>query len=445
MELSFENISRGEYYDHLQGDELERFHTDAVRSVLTYVNKNSPYYMRLFRDIGFNPDQFTDLSQLSNIPFTDKSHLQDFNIDFLNTGRERIAEYVTTSGTLGRPVQLMLTDADLNRLAYNEARGLSIAGVGQGDIVQITTTLDRRFMAGLAYYLGSHLLGAATIRVGIGAPQLQWETIHDMMPNVIIGVPSFIVKLIEFALLNGINPDDSSVGKIICIGEPIRESNLEWNKVGQYIRSHWDVELYSTYASTEMATAFTECIHGRGGHQLNELIYTEVIGEDDQPVAPGETGELVVTTLQMEGMPLVRFRTGDLVRKLEEPCACGRTSARLSPVIGRKSQMIKYKGTTVFPSAIQQILDHLPEVETYVIELASDEFGHDRINVMLAIKGEIESTLNRIRELCKAHIRVTPELMVREASFISHLRNRPEMRKPMVVLDNRLKSHSEKQ
>ncbi len=445
MELSFENISRGEYYDHLQGEELEHFHTDAVRSVLTYVNKNSPYYIRLFRDIGFNPDQFTDLSQLSNIPFTDKSHLQEFNIDFLNTGRERIAEYVTTSGTLGRPVQLMLTDADLNRLAYNEARGLSIAGVGQGDIVQITTTLDRRFMAGLAYYLGSHLLGAATIRVGIGAPQLQWETIHDMMPNVIIGVPSFIVKLIEFALLNGINPDDSSVGKIICIGEPIRESNLEWNKVGQYIRSHWDVELYSTYASTEMATAFTECIHGRGGHQLNELIYTEVIGEDDQPVAPGETGELVVTTLQMEGMPLVRFRTGDLVRKLEEPCACGRTSARLSPVIGRKSQMIKYKGTTVFPSAIQQILDHLPEVETYVIELASDEFGHDRINVMLAIKGEIESTLNRIRELCKAHIRVTPELMVREASFISHLRNRPEMRKPMVVLDNRLKSHSEKQ
>ncbi len=445
MELSFENISRGEYYDHLQGEELVHFHTDAVRSVLTYVNKNSPYYIRLFRDIGFNPDQFTDLSQLSNIPFTDKSHLQEFNIDFLNTGRERIAEYVTTSGTLGRPVQLMLTDADLNRLAYNEARGLSIAGVGQGDIVQITTTLDRRFMAGLAYYLGSHLLGAATIRVGIGAPQLQWETIHDMMPNVIIGVPSFIVKLIEFALLNGINPDDSSVRKIICIGEPIRESNLEWNKVGQYIRSHWDVELYSTYASTEMATAFTECIHGRGGHQLNELIYTEVIGEDDQPVAPGETGELVVTTLQMEGMPLVRFRTGDLVRKLEEPCACGRTSARLSPVIGRKSQMIKYKGTTVFPSAIQQILDHLPEVETYVIELASDEFGHDRINVMLAIKGEIESTLNRIRELCKAHIRVTPELMVREASFISHLRNRPEMRKPMVVLDNRLKSHSEKQ
>ncbi len=445
MELSFENISRGEYYDHLQGEELVHFHTDAVRSVLTYVNKNSPYYIRLFRDIGFNPNQFTDLSQLSNIPFTDKSHLQEFNIDFLNTGRERIAEYVTTSGTLGRPVQLMLTDADLNRLAYNEARGLSIAGVGQGDIVQITTTLDRRFMAGLAYYLGSHLLGAATIRVGIGAPQLQWETIHDMMPNVIIGVPSFIVKLIEFALLNGINPDDSSVRKIICIGEPIRESNLEWNKVGQYIRSHWDVELYSTYASTEMATAFTECIHGRGGHQLNELIYTEVIGEDDQPVAPGETGELVVTTLQMEGMPLVRFRTGDLVRKLEEPCACGRTSARLSPVIGRKSQMIKYKGTTVFPSAIQQILDHLPEVETYVIELASDEFGHDRINVMLAIKGEIESTLNRIRELCKAHIRVTPELMVREASFISHLRNRPEMRKPMVVLDNRLKSHSEKQ
>lgn len=442
MELSFENIGLEEYFDHLQGEELERFHTDAVRSVLTRVNTYSPYYRRLFKDIGFNPEHFTDLSQLHNIPFTDKSHLHEFNMEFLNTDRDQIAEFVTTSGTLGRPVQVMLTGADLKRLAYNEARGLSVAGVGKGDIIQITTTLDRRFMAGLAYYLGSHLLGAATIRVGIGAPQLQWETIYDMMPNVLIGVPSFIVKLIEFAILKGIKPGDSSVRKIICIGEPIRESNLEWNKVGQYIRNHWDVELYSTYASTEMGTAFTECSHGRGGHQLNELIYTEVIGEDDRPVVAGETGELVITTLQMEGMPLVRFRTGDLVRRLEEPCTCGRTSARISPVIGRKSQMIKYKGTTVFPSAIQQILDHLPEVETYVIELASDEFGHDRINVMLAIKGEIEGTLNHIRELCKAHIRVTPELMVREASFISHLRNRPEMRKPMVVLDNRLKAHS---
>ncbi|MCO6462427.1 MAG: AMP-binding protein [Saprospiraceae bacterium] len=437
--FDFKNLTESDYYDRLEGAELEAFQTERFREMLCYVAEHSPYYSRVFKAVGFNPDEFRQLTDLRKLPFTDKEQLQKYNNDFLNVPIREVAEYVTTSGTLGDPVRLMLTERDLLRLGYNEARGLSIAGVDAGDIVQITTTLDRRFMAGLAYYLGCRLIGAATIRVGVGAPQLQWDTIREMNPTAIIGVPSFIVKLIEYARETGIEPDNTSVKKIICIGEPIREDNLEWNKVGQYIRSQWQVELFSTYASTEIATAFTECPYGQGGHQLNELIFTEVIDEEGNPVEDGCTGELVVTTLGMEGMPLIRFRTGDLVRKYNQPCACGRNSARLGPLVGRKGQLIKFKGTTIYPSAIQQIMDHLPEVETYVIEAVQNQFGEDHIQILLAVKGDKDTIVNILKNQCRSHLRVTPEFLFRDASYINHLRNRPEMRKPVIFIDNRMK------
>ncbi|MBL0117442.1 MAG: AMP-binding protein [Saprospiraceae bacterium] len=437
MNTSFSNIKNGLEIDLLSSSELNNFQFELIRNTLISVNDNSTYYSNLFKEINFDVLNFNDISTFKKIPFSTKEILQEFNSELLNVPIKNIAEYVTTSGTLGAPVQFLLTENDLDRLAYNEARGLSIAGVTSDDVVQITTTLDRRFMAGLAYYVGCRMIGAGTIRVGVGAPQLQWDTIAQMSPTVIIGVPSFIVKLIEFAIHNNIDINASSVKKIICIGEPIRDIELELNKVGQFIKSQWNVQLFSTYASTEMATAFTECEFGQGGHQLNELIYTEIIDEDGNDVLENEIGELVVTTLQVEGMPLLRFRTGDMVRKYNAPCKCGRKSSRLGPIVGRKGQLIKYKGTSVYPSALQHILDHMAEVETYVIEAILNDFGEDQINVLIAISGDKEIIINKLKELCQSYIRVTPEFLIREAGFINHLRNRPEMRKPILFIDNR--------
>jgi len=437
METPFTNLESGIDFDLLSEEQLNLFQFNLIKKTLYTISNNSIYYKQLFNSISFDPVDFNSIEQFKKLPFTTKEILQKHNSDLLNVSIGKIAEYVTTSGTLGAPVQFLLTEKDLDRLAYNEARGLSIAGLTADDVVQITTTLDRRFMAGLAYYFGCRMIGAGTIRVGVGAPQLQWDTIFQMSPTVIIGVPSFIVKLIEFAQSNNIDINSSAVKKIICIGEPIRDIELELNKVGQFITNHWNVQLFSTYASTEMGTAFTECEAGRGGHQLNELIYTEIIDEDGNEVSSNEIGELIVTTLQVEGMPLIRFRTGDMVRKYDDTCSCGRKSVRLGPIVGRKGQLIKYKGTSVYPSALQHILDHLPEVETYVIEAVLNDFGEDQINVLIAISGEKEIVLNKLKELCSSYVRVTPEFQIRDAGFINHLRNRPEMRKPILFIDNR--------
>ena len=222
--------------------------------------------------------------------------------------REQIVDYITTSGTLGDPVTFAMSDKDLDRLAYNEALSFACAGGKQGDIFQLMTTIDKRFMAGLAYFLGIRKLGASIIRVGNGIPELQWDTIQRISPNAIICVPSFILKIIKYAEENGIDYRNSSIKKAICIGENIKETDFSLNLLGQTIKKKWDIELYSTYASTEMATTFTECGCGQGGHHHPELIITELLDEQGNPVAEGEVGELTVTTLGVEAMPLVRFK-----------------------------------------------------------------------------------------------------------------------------------------
>jgi len=143
-------------------------------------------------------------------------------------------------------------------------------------------TLDRQFMAGIAYYLGIRKIGAGIIRLGPGVPSLQWETIKRLKPTAIVAVPSFILKLIQYAKDAGIDINQTSVKKAICIGENVRNSDFSLNVLGKKITEAWDIKLYSTYASTEMQTAFTECSEGHGGHCQEELVIVEILDEDNQ-------------------------------------------------------------------------------------------------------------------------------------------------------------------
>ena len=154
-----------------------------------------------------------------NIPFTEKKDLQLFNEDFLCVPKEKVIDYITTSGTLGEPVTFGCTEVDLQRLAYNEKKSFSCAGLHPGNILQLMTTIDKRFMAGLAYFLGIRELGASIIRVGNGIPELQWDTIMRIKPDSIMCVPSFIPRLIQYAEEHDIDYKNSSIRKIIGIGE----------------------------------------------------------------------------------------------------------------------------------------------------------------------------------------------------------------------------------
>lgn len=418
-------------------NEINLFQQQELKKLLQYLNTNSPFYKRLFAAHAIDINSINTFADLQKIPFTTKEDLQQHNNDFICVPPAQIIDYVTTSGTLGTPVTITLTDKDLDRLAYNECNSFKITGGSNNDIYQLMTTIDRRFMAGLAYFLGARKLGAGIIRVGNGIPELQWDTIQRVAPTVIICVPSFILKLIEYAELNGIDYTNSSVKKAICIGEPIRNDDFSLNTLGKKIVEKWNLQLFSTYASSEMATAFTECNAGNGGHLQPELLHIEIIDENNQPVQHGETGELVITTLGVQGMPLLRFKTGDICRLHTEPCSCGRTTARISPVLGRKKQMIKYKGTTLYPGALYDILDTIEQVKNYQVEVFTNPIGTDEILIKVGCTGYSETLEKEIKDHFRAKLRVAPMLQFQSAETLHKLIYIETNRKPIKFVDKR--------
>ena len=417
--------------------EIKQFQEDELKKLLHYLEDNSVYYQRIFKKHKIQISDINNLEDLQKIPVTTKEDLHNHNDDFICIETSDIIDYVTTSGTTGNPVFFGLSDKDLERLAYNEAISFACSKVSKKDTIQLMTTIDRRFLAGLAYFLGARKLGSGIIRVGAGIPELQWDSILKFNPTYLIAVPSFLLKLIEYAENNDISVNSSSVKGVICIGEPLKNQNFSDNILSQKIKEKWNIELYSTYASTEMSTAFSECEFQQGGHHHPELIIVEILDDDNQPVKEGEEGELVITTLGVETIPLLRFKTGDVVRAHYEPCGCGRNTLRLGPVIGRKKHMIKYKGTTIYPPAMYNLLNDFPEIENYIIELDKNDVGMDNITIKLGTKASSEDLMQRLKDHMRAKLRVLPTIMILSIDDVSKLNFPGINRKPVLFVDKR--------
>lgn len=432
-------------------EQIKAFQEDLLRKQVAYLNTHSTYYHRLFVEHAIAPESIRTIEDLQRVPFTEKAALQRYNDDFLCCPRSKIIDYVTTSGTMGDPVTFGCSEVDLERLAYNECKSFACAGLDENSVLQLMTTLDKRFMAGMAYFLGLRKLGAGVIRVGNGIPELQWDTILRLRPDSIMCVPSFILRLIEYAEQNGIDYRHSSIRRIIGIGEGLRNQDFSLNLLGQRIHDKWpEVQLFATYSSTEMGATFSECEHGCGGHVHPELIIVEIIGEDGLPVPDGQVGEVVVTTLGVEAMPLLRFRTGDMAAKIVAPCSCGRNSYRLTPLVGRKHNMIKLKGTTIYPPAINDVLDNAEYVQNYVVLVRDSAAGTDEVVVRLGLRKDypyanltnnlsaVESAVIKdLKDRFRARLRVAPIIEILPVDLIQSINFPAKSRKPVKFIDER--------
>ncbi len=424
--LAFESL-------HTQDD----YQYEALKKLLVHVGAHSPFYKKLFAQHHIDIHNIKSLHDLRFLPTTSKTDMQAHNWEFLCVPDNEVKEYTATSGTMGRPVEIALTENDLKRLAYNEFQSFSCADGKPEDTYQLMLTLDRQFMAGIAYYLGIRQLGATVVRTGPGLPSMQWDTILRLQPTSIVAVPSFMLKLIEWAQEHNIDLRNSPVQKAICIGESLRDGDFELNALGQKISEAWPLKLYSTYASTEMQTAFTECSAGMGGHQQPDLIIIEILNEHGDSLKSGEYGEVTITTLGVEGMPLVRYRTGDICTFYDSPCSCGRHSRRLSPVLGRTQQMIKYKGTTLYPPAIFDILNEIPFIKEYVIEVFTNELTLDEIRLHLNTPLPIDECEVKLRPMLQSKLRVMPLLQFHSAAVLQQMQFPANSRKQVKFIDNR--------
>lgn len=417
--------------------EIKTFQEEKLKELLKYLESHSPFYQRLFKENNIDISGIQTLEDLQKIPTTAKNDIQQNNDDFFCVPMTKIVDFSTTSGTLGDPVTFGLSEKDMERIAYNEAISLSCAGISKGDVVQMITTIDKRFIAGLAYLLGLRKIGAGVVRMGPGIPELQWDSIFRYQPKYLITVPSFLLKMIDYAEKNNLDYKNSSVIGAVCIGESIKNQDFKDNILSQKIKEKWNIQLYSTYASTEMSTAFTECEFQNGGHQHPELIITEILDDEGNPVKEGESGELTITTLGVEAIPLLRFKTGDIVKAHYEPCECGRNTMRLGPVIGRKQQMIKYKGTTLYPPAMNDILNDFNGILCYQIVIQSNEIGLDEIIIKLSTEKSDENFVNEVRDHFRAKLRVSPKIEIVDFDVLSKIVFHPNSRKPITFIDLR--------
>lgn len=427
-----------------RGDELSRAslieiaacQDNLLQRHVSYLAGNSSFYRTLFKDLGVRPEEIARLSDLTQLPFTCKSDLESRHCEFLAVGHEEIVDICLTSGTTGKPIAMLQSSGDLERLACNEEISFRAAGFSSADRVLLAVATDRCFMAGLAYFLGLTRIKATVLRSGSGNTALTTELIKNFHPSALVGVPSLLLNVGERLQQEGISPAELSIKRIVCIGEPVRGQDLALSPLGAKLRELWQCPIFGTYASTEMATSFTDCTEGAGGHLIPELIALEIVDEAGALVPAGTFGEVVVTPLGVTGMPLLRFKTGDIAKLHVDPCSCGRNTHRLGPIIGRKSQMLKCHGTTVYPPAIFTVLQEMQEVRGYYIEVESEFALSDRIRV---VAGSADPLLcaDLVAEKIAAAIRVKPEVVIVSPEEILRVTMKEGKRKPVTFFDNR--------
>jgi len=414
---------------------IKKLQEKRLRNHLVHCSKHSPYYQRILKDSYIDFERIT-LEQLCKLPFTDKSDLEKYNNDFCAVSSVKIVDVVLSSGTTGRPTRIIYTDYDLNRLAYNEKKSFAGCGITAEDIVLLTCTMDRCFVAGLAYFLGVRSLGATAIRNGLNTLESQKDIILRMNPSVIVGVPTFLKKLGLYLQNNNIDPVKTAVSKLVCIGEPLRNYNLEPLKIGRDLEEIWQAKTFSTYASTETVTTFCECTAQQGGHLHPDLAVVELIDKNGKVLSSEHTGEVVVTPLSVEGMPLVRFKTGDISFLIDKQCPCGRYSARLGPILGRKKQMMKVRGTTVYPQSIYSALEEINGIDDYYLIVSSETDLSDNITIYVTVN-ENSCNCEIIQNKLQAKLRVKPKVIITDKEKLAQQVYTPKSRKPVRFIDRR--------
>ena len=239
------NFSASTNPEFLSKDAIRTLQTSLLREHLLYACSASPFYRSLFAINSIVPSAVT-LENLKDIPLTDRTVLGEKNGDFLAVPMAKIVDIVLSSGTTGIPTSIMYTENDLQRLAYNEEISFRSCGIVPEDVALLTCTVDRCFIAGLAYFSGIRRLGAAAIRNGLASPESHLEIIKRLQPTVLIGVPTFLLKLARYLVSQGIDPVSTAVRKIVCIGEPIRNAGLDFLRAGEELERLWGANVYST-------------------------------------------------------------------------------------------------------------------------------------------------------------------------------------------------------
>ena len=344
-----------EKMETLHGKELEELQLKRLKETVSRV-QNIGFYKKMFDDAGLRPSDIKTLDDIAKIPFTKKSDLRGgYPFGFLAVPMKQINRIHTTSGTTGKPTVVAYTRNDLNSWSELIARNLTMVGLREGDMFQNASNYSL-FTGGLGFHYGAEKIGCAVVPAGVGNTKRQIEMIQDFGVNAIHCTPSYAMHLTEVAEDMHANLDSLRIG---VFGAEAWSENMRRN-----LEERLNIKAYDSYGMSELfgpGVAF-ECPEQNGLHIWHDCYIVEIIDpKTGEVLGPGEKGEMVVTPLVKEAMPLLRYRTGDITMLMEDDCPCGR-GRKIARLFGRSDDMLTVRGINVFPSQIEHVLKNIPEV-----------------------------------------------------------------------------------
>ena len=380
-------------------NELRELQLDRLRTILIRANA-TPYYSQIYKQIGFDPSDVRSLDDIQGLPFTSKNELREhYPYGFLAVPRDEIVRMHSSSGTTGRPIVVFHTMRDIDNWANLVARSIYMAGARRSDVFQNTMGYGL-FTGGLGFHYGAEKIGMMVIPSGPGNSQRQIVFMQEFDTTAIHILPSYALHLLDVFEELSLDPKKDVKLRMAFIGaEPHSE------EMRKKIEDSYDIDAFNSYGLSEMCgpgVAF-ECPEKNGLHVWEDNFLIEIIDPQTLKLLPdGEEGEIVFTTLNREGMPLIRYRTRDLARIYPDPCPCGRTHRRISRIKGRDDDMLIIKGVNMFPIQIETALMKFPEIgRNYQIIL--ETVGHmDELTIEVEILTPADDM--RVYERLRGHI-----------------------------------------
>jgi len=380
--------------------ELRELQFKLLKTLVYKMYSFSEFYRKRLKESDVHPDDINSLEDVSKLPFMVKADLRDNYPDKLFTvPREEIVRFHASSGTTGKPTVVGYTERDVEIWTSSLARALTSCGLGRGDVIQVSYGYGL-FTGGLGLHYGAEKIGAAVLPASVGNTERQIELMQDMGVTAIACTPSYLLHMAEVAEGMGISiRDDTELRTGILGAEPWSE------RMRKRIEEWLGIRAFDIYGTSELSgPLFTECTEQNGIHIWGDMALVEIIDpETGEQLPPGERGELVITMLKKEALPIIRYRTGDITYMDDETCACGRTHPRIGRISGRVDDML-----IVSPSQVEHVLMSIPEVGSHY-EIVVDRKG--ALDTMLVrVEMNEKAFSDKITDLIELKRKVTHKL-----------------------------------
>ncbi len=403
--------------------DLEALQLENLKTVVKRAYENVPFYRKKFDEIGLKPEHIVTLKDIEKIPFTTKLDLRDnYPYDLFAVPMKQIVRVHASSGTTGKPIVVGYTRKDLENWSECVARLIVAAGGSDEDIAQVVFGYGL-FTGGFGLHYGLEKVGISVIPVSSGNSERQIMLLQDFGATIIVGTPSYVLHLSEVAEEMGVTKDKHKLRLGLFGGEghtPEMRAEIE---------KRWGILATENYGLSEIVGPGVsgECVHQCGMHINEDHFYPEIINPDTgETLGYGERGELVLTTLTKEGIPMLRYRTKDITVLNPEPCKCRRTTVRMNKVLGRTDDMLIIRGVNVFPSQIESVLVGMEHIGPHYQIIVTKKGFMDAIEVLVELVdgsllesfSELEKLENKIRHKMKTTLQIDAKIRLVEPKTI---------------------------